>query len=267
MVKIGKYENAPILEWDEDNAEDALKYFFADGKKPFHMFDDVKKKGIDKCIIFFPRSFEKCKEIYKKCKKIYEFKSASTISPVYLYDNKVLIALCPLGGPACANLVEELDFVGIKKFIACGSCGCIVDNIDIDNLFFIPTSAIRDEGVSYHYIPASRYIETNSVVNKALAEAMEKAKQPYITGRTWTIDALYRETPNRTKRRVEEGAVGVEMECASLAAVAQYNRLLFGTLLYFTDTVAKGSWKWRRYDKVQIRTQLLKICIDAIMSL
>jgi len=259
--------NAPITEFDFDSAQQSKDYFFTQGKKHFELFDDVKKKGIDKCIIFYPRAFEQCSEIYERCIKVYEFKSASTISPVFMYENKVLIALCPLGGPASANLIEELSYNGITKFIACGSCGCVVDGIDIDNAFFIPTSAIRDEGLSYHYVPASRTINTNPKVNKALEKSLKKYKQKYVTGTTWTTDAIYRETPNRTARRVEEGAIGVEMECASLASVAEFNKLLFGELLYFTDKVEPSSWKWRFYDKIALRTTLLKICIDAIMSL
>ena len=264
---MNKLYDFPILEFDNDSAEETKRYFFAQGKKNFENLDIVKKNKIDKCIIFFPRAFEECKDIFEKCEKVYEFKSASTISPVYMYDSKLLIALCPLGGPASANLVEELSFNGITKFIACGSCGCVADNINIDRDFFIPTSAIRDEGLSYHYVPASRTIKTNSVANKALENALKKHNQSYITGTTWTIDALYRETPNRTERRVKEGALGVEMECASLASVAQYNNLIFGQLLYFTDKVEKDCWKWRLYDKIALRVRLLKICIDAIISL
>ena len=104
-------ENAPILEYDEDSADESKNYFFSAGKKPFEQFDKVKKLGIYKCLIFFPRDFEKLTSIFNKCEKIYDFKSASTYSPVYLYDNKVLIALCPLGGPGAANLMEALEFV------------------------------------------------------------------------------------------------------------------------------------------------------------
>ena len=267
MKKTIKLSDAPILEWDDDHATQSKNYFFAQGKKNFDAFKECQQLGVDKCIIFYPRAFDQCKEIFDKCEKIYEFKSASTVSPVYLYDKKLLIALCPLGGPASANLLEELHFVGISKFIACGSCGCIVNDVDIDDLFFVPTSAIRDEGLSYHYVPAARMIETNVFVNMAIEKALQKHNQPYITGTTWTIDALYRETPNRTKRRIQEGAIGVEMECASLASVAEYNDFYFGELLYFTDKVGDTSWQWRRYDKIQLRTKLLKICIDAIMSI
>ena len=267
MKNLDIIKNAPILEWDDDDASDAKEYFFAQGKKNFDAFDEIQKRGIDKCIIFYPRSFDECLTIYNKCVKIYDFKSASTISPVYLYDNRIIIALCPLGGPASANLIEELGFVGINKFIACGSCGCIVDNLEIDDLFFIPTTAIRDEGLSYHYVPASRYIETTKRVNDALELALHKFNQPYVTGTTWTIDAMYRETAKRTARRIKEGAISVEMECASLAAVAHYNNYEFGELLYFTDKVMGKKWKWRRYNKVELRTKLLEICISAINSL
>ena len=264
---LGNINDAPILEFDEDSAKESKAHFFSQGKKNFGAFDKVVEMGIDRCIIFLPRSFNECKDIFSKCEKIYEFKSASTISPVYLYDNKCLIALCPLGGPAACNLVEELSYVGVTKYIACGSCGCIVDGIDIQNSFFIPTSAIRDEGLSYHYIPAARYIETNKNVTKVLEEALQKHHQQYVLGRTWTIDALYRETPNRTARRIKEGAIGVEMECASLAAVTEYNALTFGSLFYFTDLVSTKGWNWRLYDKVELRTRLVNIVVDAIMNL
>jgi len=266
-MKLGNINDAPILEYDEDNAFKTRDYFFSQGKKGFENFDTVKEMGIDRCIIFLPRSFNQCKDIFQKCVKIYDFKSASTLSPVYLYDNKLLIALCPLGGPASANLIEELQYNGIKKFIACGSCGCLDSNINIRDTYFVPTDAIRDEGLSYHYLPASRTIETDPEVNEALFQSLTKFNQKYTTGRTWTIDAIYRETPNRTARRKQEGAIGVEMECSSLCAVAKYNNLQFGELLYFTDSVSHETWEWRLYDKVKLRTHVLNICIDAIMRL
>ena len=256
-------ENAPILEFDTDNASQAKEYFFRQGKKNFEDFNKVMELGIDKCIIFFPRSFNDCKAIYNKCVKIHEFKSASSISPIYLYNNELVIALCPLGGPAAANLVEELSFVGLRKFIAIGSCGCLTNSISLTSLF-IPEKAIRDEGLSYHYMPASRTVDIDAHMQMLLEEACKKHATSYTKGIVWTIDAIYRETPNRTERRKKEGAVAVEMECASLAAVAKYNHLQFAELLYFTDIVGATKWEWRRYNKVTLRTKLLEICIDAL---
>lgn len=256
-------ENAPILEYDNDSAEFLKDRFFATGKKPFKNFDKVKKLGITKCIFFLPRDFRKLTTIYKKCKKIYEFKSASSCSPVYLYANKVLIALCPLGGPSSANLMEELEHVGIKTIIACGTCGCINPDVNIES-YFIPTEAIRDEGLSYHYLPASRTVRTSAKINSAIKQVLQNNNETFVTGKIWTIDAMYRETPNRITRRVNEGSLAVDMECASLSACAKFNNIKFGQLLYFTDRVSSTNWEWRFYDKIKIRTHLIELCLQAL---
>ena len=259
-------EKYPILEFDSDSAEGAQEYFFNQGKKDFRKLKKANEMGIDKCVLFLPRHFEQLKQYRKRCKLIYEFKSASTISPVYLYDNKLLIALCPLGGPAVANLVEELEYNGIKKFIACGTCGLINQSKNIEN-FFVPTSAIRDEGLSYHYVTPSREISLSKKFVNAIANSLQEYGVDYYKGTVWTIDAIYRETPKRIKRRLKEGAIAVDMECASLAAVCKYNKCEFGSLLYFSDSTDGHKWNWRFYDKIALRSLMLEICIKTLEKL
>lgn len=261
-----KISDAPILEFDDDDNSAAVEHFFNQGKKDFDRFKKSIKLGIDGCIVFLPRAFNELTEIVKKCELIYEFKSASTISPIYIYDNKILIALCPLGGPAAANLMEELAYVGIKKFFALGSCGCIRPDID-ENMLLIPTSAIRDEGLSYHYMPASREVATSPEASRALAAALTKHKLNFTFAKVWTCDAIYRETPNRIARRRKEGAIAVEMECASFAAIANYRGLIFGQVLYMSDFILDNIWQLRIYDKIALRTKLTLACVDACLSL
>lgn len=257
-------ERCPIAEYFPDEM-DNLEMFFSNGKKEFWRFDECKKLGIDSCVIFFPRHFDKLKNIYSKCKLVYEFKSASTVSPVYLYDNRVLIAMCPLGGPASANLMEELIYAGITKFIGTGSCGAIT-NINLDQ-FFIPVKAIRDEGVSYHYIKPSKYIETNKKACNAIEKVLRMNKDAYTKGIVWTTDAIYRETPMRIAKRLSDGACGVEMETASLAAVAKAKGVIYGCLLYYTDYNNGKSWETRFYDKYELREKVIKYAVDAVLSL
>ena len=63
-------ENAPILEFDPDSAEQSKEFFFEGGKKPFEQFNKVKELGITKCLLFLPREFDHLTEIYDKCEKI-----------------------------------------------------------------------------------------------------------------------------------------------------------------------------------------------------
>ena len=260
---IGNNNDAPILEFDEDDTTTTKTQFFNSGKKEFWRFLDAQKHGITKCILFLPRSFNELSLIYSRCVLIYEFKSASTISPIYLYDNKIFIALCPLGGPVSANLVEELAHVGVKTFLAIGSCGCL-DNRLKANTLIIPTSAIRDEGTSYHYLPASRDVGTSSALCKAISKKLTSYKLGHVFAKVWTTDAIYRETPSRIQRRKAEGAIAVEMECASIAAVCKFKNLDFAQILYISDVVEKDKWQLRVYNKVKLRTKLTQIAIEVL---
>ncbi len=257
-------QTLPILEFFDDNNL-GLDMFFSNGKKDFHKFDKVKELGIDRCVIFFPRDFQKITKIFKKCKLIYEFKSASSISPIYLYDNKVLIALCPLGGPAAANLMEELIYVGVKYFIGTGSCGVIV-GADYDE-FFVPQKAIREEGVSYHYLPAKKFVQTSKIINTALIKVLKSHNEKYNTGIVWTTDAMYRETPMRIVARIKDGARAVEMETASLSAVAKAKGVEYGCLLYYSDFNNGNFWQTRIYDKFALREQIILYAVETLQNL
>lgn len=260
------YYDCPILEQFDDELEN-LSMFFGNGKKALWNFDKIREKKIDKCVIFFPRDFKMLTNIYSKCELIYEFKSASSISPVYLFDNRVLIALSPLGGPAAANLMEELIFVGIKYFIGVGSCGSLAnENIDLDQ-YFVPDKAIREEGLSYHYLPPSRFVETSALLNKAIANILDQYSESHFGGTVWTTDAMYRETPARIAARVADGALGAEMETASLAAIAKAKGLHYSCILYYSDYNNGKLWKTRIYDKYQLREELVLYAIEAILSI
>lgn len=257
-------ESYPITEFFSDKVPN-LEAFFANGKKEFWKFDQIKKKGIDKCLFFFPRHFEELKNITKKCKLIYEFKSASTISPVYLYDNKVLIALCPLGGPAAANLMEELIYVGIKYFIGTGTCGAI-EHVENYDTYLLPKAAIRDEGVSYHYLPASRLVKTSTLLQNSLKSVLKAHGEKYVNGLVWTTDALYRESPECIAARRTEGATGVEMETASLAAVAKARKVEYACLLYYSDYNDGLTWETRIYNRVEVREEIINLCVEALLT-
>lgn len=256
-------KDCPIAEYYQDDMEN-LFMFFSNGKKEFWRFDKIKKLNITKCVLFFPRDFRKLKSIYNKCKLIYQFKSASSVSPVYLYNNKVLIALCPLGGAASVNLMEELLYVGITEFVGVGSCGAIVP-VDYDE-FLVPNKAIRDEGSSYHYLPPSRYVQTNQELNQKIINVLKNNNEEYKVDTVWTTDAIYRETPRRIQARIADGAIAVEMEAASLSAVAQAKGVKYSTLLYYSDYNNGALWNTRIYNKYILREKIINYAVQALLS-
>ena len=60
---------------------------------------------------------------------------------------------------------------------------------------------------------------------------------PYVEGRVWTTDALYRETRGQVEQRKQEGCLAVEMELAGLQAVCDYHGFELYDFLVTGDVV------------------------------
>lgn len=144
------------------------------------------------------------------------------------------------GGPNVAPFMEELKILGTKNFIFVGSCGAL--NKDIIGKIVVPDKAFRDEGTSWHYIASKD--ELIDVPTWEKTESLLRSLDiPCIVGSTWTTDAAYRETPSAVKYVMSKGCVCVEMECASIMAVAQAIGVNAYQFLYTSDRLDKTNWE------------------------
>ena len=172
-----------------------------------------------------------------------------------------------IGGPMAAGLLEEMIAWGCKKFIACGGCGVLEKEIAVGHLILV-TSAVRDEGVSYHYLPPAREVLADESVIQALAQTMDRLGVSYRRGKTWTTDAPYRETAAKVALRRQEGCVTVEMEAASFLAVAEFRSVPFGQVLYGGDDLSGAEWDHRSWQsRSEVRENLFWLCAEACLSL
>lgn len=190
--------------------------------------------------------------------------------PVYQLEHKgrrVALVQAHVGAPAAAIQMEELMALGCRKFLACGSCGVLQKDLALGHLI-IPTSAIRDEGTSYHYISPAREIEADIGIANKIASTLQTHSVPYIMAKTWTTDALYRETPGRIARRKAEGCVTVEMEASAYMAVARHHRVGFGQILYAGDNLGGEEWDKRSFNtQTGIRAYVLDLALDACVNI
>ena len=129
----------------------------------------------------------------------------------------------------------------------------------------VPTSAYRDEGVSYHYSEASDYLEIETA--PALMKILDEMHVPYNATKTWTTDAIYRETKEKMEKRKAAGCICVEMECSALAACAEFRDTEFGMILYTADTLADIDKYDERHWGGDIEEYALELCLDAVLRL
>lgn len=179
--------------------------------------------------------------------KIAELYSANGAIPIYKInykDQEIAFYRSMVGAPACAACFEEIVAMGAKKYVLFGSCGILDDSV-VNGKIIVPTSAVRDEGTSYHYVAPSPEIQADARAVQILEKVLLNCGYPYVKGKTWTTDAIYRETISAVKERREEGCLAVEMECASMLAVSKYRRIPFIQFLYGADSLSSSQWDMR----------------------
>ena len=171
-----------------------------------------------------------------RCRVIHAYHSEMRDFPVYeLRYRGVDLCLVQglVGSPAAAMIAEFLFAYGVTNLLTCGGCGVLQDIPPGEVI--VPVAALRDEGTSYHYLPPEREISITRSMVAAIMETLRRRNVPYMECKTWTTDGFYRETPAMVEYRRQEGCQVVDMECAALAAVAQFRGKAFGQVLYSGD--------------------------------
>ncbi len=75
-------------------------------------------------------------------------------------DQQIGAFNAPVGAASCVGIIEDLIQFGMEKLVLFGTCGVLDRDIEATSII-IPIAALRDEGTSYHYLPASDEVEVN----------------------------------------------------------------------------------------------------------
>lgn len=172
-----------------------------------------------------------------------------------------------VGAPLAVAYTEELIAMGARKLVACGGAGALVPELAVGNAVVVD-SAVRDEGTSYHYAPAGGVMDADPHAVDAIVKACEADGVAHVIGRSWTTDAIYRETRDRVARRVAQQCVVVEMEAAALFSLARYRDVALGQVLMAGDTLAEETWDDRGWtSEREARERLFWIAAQAAVTL
>jgi uridine phosphorylase len=203
--------------------------------------------------------------------KVATLRSEMGEHPVFQADvDGVPIGLfaCGVGAPLAAGHLEELIAHGYRNFIVCGSAGVLDREIQFGKVV-VCTSAIRDEGTSYHYLPPGLAAEPDEDATRALIAELDGAGIAHIQGRSWTTDGFFRETPAKVARRRQQGCLTVEMEASALFAVMRFRGVRLALVLFGGDDISGADWDPRQWpDKRHaIRAELIDHSLNACRRL
>ena len=171
-----------------------------------------------------------------------------------------------VGAPLAVAAIEETIARGARRFVAVGGAGALLPDLVLGHAVVVD-GAVRDEGTSFHYLPEGRELEADPAGVALLQQVLDERDIPYVTGKAWSTDGLYRETPARVARRRDEGCAVVEMEASAFFAVARHRNVKMAHLLYAGDSLAGDEWDHRGWHEASVRRDLFEAAADAALRL
>ena len=140
-----------------------------------------------------------------------------------------------IGGPFAVLIAEQMAVSGARLVLGLTSAGRVNPAMPVPGLVAV-TSAIRDEGTSFHYLPPAPKVDAPPGVPRFLEKELQKLPLPVKSGAVWTTDAPYRETAPQLERYAKVGVLAVEMQAASLFAFAAARKFPVGEVAYVTNS-------------------------------
>jgi len=168
-----------------------------------------------------------------------------------------------IGAPVIGGLTDEFAALGVKQFILIGMAGGLQPELTTGSLV-ISTSAIRGEGVSQHYLPPNRTVDSSSELVQGISQTLTNQNQPYHLGTTWTTDAPFRELRRDVLEHQREGVLAVDMEAAAMLSVARSMDLPAVALFSIADQLSGG--QWRMANDLRPAQKGLSVLFDAVME-
>ncbi|MGC8623619.1 MAG: nucleoside phosphorylase [Candidatus Micrarchaeia archaeon] len=226
----------------------AAKHKFKPLYSPFDFIkhkDMLKDLGFTKAIFIYSDRLVRTFATEYRIRKENAIAKKAKVKDIKLYSSGALhgtiIARLGIGAPLTAATEDEFWAMGIKEFLILGAAGGIRKELEVGDIVLC-TKALRDDGVSHHYIRDSLYVKPDAKLVSSLEQALNKNRLEFAKGPTWTIDAPYMESVEEVRRYSRMGIFTVEMEAAALFAVAKRRGLRAAAVFSVSDTLTNGAW-------------------------
>jgi len=140
-----------------------------------------------------------------------------------------------IGSANAATIMDLLIARAPKGVLFLGKCGGLKESTEIGH-FILPIAAIRGEGTSNDYMPPEVPALPSFKLHKFVSDKILKRNLEYRTGVIYTTNRRIWEWDSEFKVHLQKfGAIGIDMETATLFIVGYANQIARGALLLVSD--------------------------------
>jgi AMP nucleosidase len=140
-----------------------------------------------------------------------------------------------MGSANAATIMDLLIARNPKGILFLGKCGGLKRSTELGN-FILPTAAIRGEGTSNDYMPPEVPALPSFKLHKFVSDKVLKHNLEYRTGVVYTSNRRVWEWDDNFKNYLETlGAIGIDMETATIFIAGYANQIARGAFLLVSD--------------------------------
>ena len=150
------------------------------------------------------------------------------------------------GAPISAMVTENCIAAGAEAVVLLGGAAGLQPDTPPEAAL-LSTGVIRDEGVSYHYVPDEESVTPTASLVDGLDDALSAAAFDTRRGTTWSTSAFYRETSPEISAYGDDGVLTLDMESAAIWAVCQYRGVDTATVHELGGVLTPEEWEPRTH--------------------
>lgn len=161
--------------------------------------------------------------------------TGSVMSVVHCKECNVSMVDFKIGAPTAALIIELISVVEPEAVLFLGMAGGLHRSLKVGD-FILPMAAIRDEGVSRHFIPPQVPSLPTFKIQKFVSQILVEQGYDYRTGVIHTTDYRFWEFNDNFRQTLyDERAIAIDMECSALFSVGFVSKVPIGALLLISD--------------------------------
>ncbi len=135
-----------------------------------------------------------------------------------------------MGGPSAAIVIAELHDLGAQTIVRVGTCGGLAPELELGQLLVV-TEALAQDGTSRALGAGARVAPAPELAGRLRDAAGGQA----LSGPVISTDLFYDGPPDSELRWLAEGALAVEMEAATVFALAALRGVRAAAVLIVSD--------------------------------
>jgi len=187
-----------------------------------------------------------------------------------IINNKRVLFAISYGGSIASEFVHIGAILGAKITIHTGSFGALKKGMKHNDLL-IPDSCFPGDGSSNWYMRDEGSISPSLEVNDWIERKLKGNGVNSYGGKLFTTSAMLGETWRDVMRWNKEGYSGVDLETATVFAVAKHFKIKSGAILHLSDNLIEKQTMFdltdeQRMNRQEVKKLVMEIGLEAIVN-